>query len=334
MTQDGPDVSERSTGAEITSRLVTLDDIRAAHDRIRPFVMHTPLCAMSQAKILLKAESLQPSGAFKLRAAFNNLLRISHEVNPGGVVAHSSGNHAIAVAYAGSVLGIPVAIVMPEDAPKVKVDWTARLGAEVVIVGRPSSERADRAAAMSAERDWPLVEPYDSLGVVEATATVAVEIFEDLREREGEDLEIFVPCSGGGLVSGVAAAAKLLETGWRVVAVEAEVAANALASRAAGERVTFPADQMSLTIADGLRVQRLGEVNWQHIETYVDEIVTVSEDEIRAAMKSVAREARLVAEPSGAVSVAAAMAGRGSARREAEKRVAVVSGGNVDLGHV
>lgn len=315
----------------VSSRLVTMDEMLAARDRIHPHVVRTPICSMSRTGLLLKPENLQPSGSFKLRAAFNNLLRLPRENRSGGVVAHSSGNHAVAVAYACSTLGIPVAIVMPEDAPRVKIMWTASLGAELIIVGPASRTRAERAYEIARERSWPIIEPYDSIGVVEATSSIAIEIYEDLHKQKDEPLDIYVPSSGGGLVSGIAAVVKLLDTSWRVIAVEPEIAANALASRMAGERVTLPAEQMSLTLADGLRVQRLGEVNWHHIEAFVDEIVTVDEVEIRHAMKIIAEEARLIAEPSGAVSVAAALTGRAASTGDARDRLAVVSGGNVDM---
>lgn len=311
------------------SGLVTLDEIRAAQERIAPFVMRTPLCEMSDSGLSLKAESLQPSGAFKLRGAFNSLLQLDGGVAGRGVVAHSSGNHAIAVAYAASALQMPAVIVMPEDAPRMKLDWTSRLGAEVVIVGPASSERAGRAGEISDERRWPLIEPYDSSWVISATGTAGIEILEQLGARSDDGFDLYAPSSGGGLISGVAAAMKLSGADCRVIAVEPEIAANARASRQAGERVTLESGATSQTIADGLRVQRLGELNWLHIEEHVDEIVTVTDDEICEAMRAVASQARLVAEPSGAASVAAAIVGRGGSR-EPRRRVAVVSGGNVD----
>lgn len=311
------------------NKLVTLDEIAATHERIAPYVMATPLCEMPESRLLVKAESLQPSGAFKLRGAFNSLLQLD-EIGAGcGVVAHSSGNHAVAVAYASSVLKVPAVIVMPDDAPRLKLEWTSRLGAEVVIVGPASSERAQRAIEISENRGWPLVEPYDSNHVISATGTVGIEILEQLGTGTDAGFDLYLPSSGGGLVSGVAAAVKLSGANCRVIAVEPEIAANALASRQAGKRVTLPASKMSQTIADGLRVQCLGELNWMHIEEFVDEIVTVTDDEICHAMRAVAFQARLVTEPSGAASVAAAMACRGGSP-EPGRRVAVISGGNVD----
>jgi threonine dehydratase len=310
--------------------LVGLADIRAAHDRIRPHLARTPMVPMDARGVVLKAESLQPSGAFKLRGAFNTLLQLPARQRERGVVAHSSGNHAIAVAYAGAALGIPTLIVMPHDAPRVKVERTRSLGASVELVGSASDERAARAAELAADEGYRLVAPYDSEAVVAATGTITVEAVEDHPGGPGGLAEIYVPISGGGLAAGVAAAAKGLDPAIRVIGVEPEVAADALASRRAGRIVALPAEQMARTAADGLRVRQVGAVPWPHIEAFVDEIVTVGEDEIRAAVRAVAGEARLVAEPSGATPVAAAIAGRGGRGASPAARVAVLTGGNVD----
>lgn len=310
--------------------LVTLAEIEAARERVRLHVLRTPLVAMSGAGVLLKAESLQPSGAFKLRGAFNTLLQLSAAARARGVVAHSSGNHAIAVAMAARRLGIPATIVMPRNAPAVKLDWTRALGARVELVGPASAERTARAAALARAEGLTSVDPYDSRTVVAATGAIALEILEDLAGRGGGSPELYVPVSGGGLVAGVAAAAKQVDPRVRVIGVEPELAADAFASRQAGQRIELPAEVVSRTLADGLRVQIVGKLPWQHIQAFVDDIVTVSEAEILAAMQRIAFEARLVAEPSGAVSVAAALAGRGSGGAPAARRIAVLSGGNVD----
>jgi threo-3-hydroxy-L-aspartate ammonia-lyase len=309
--------------------LVTLTEIRDAARRIRGLVTRTPLVPMSRAGTLLKAENLQPSGAFKLRGAFNNLLQLSPDERRRGVVAHSSGNHAIAVAMAAGRLGIPATIVMPADAPDVKLAWTRALGATVEVVGPASSERSARAEALATAKGPALVEPYDARPVIAATGTIALEIIEDLAESAGP-LELYVPVSGGGLIAGVAAAAKHLDASIRIIGVEPEVAADALASRRAGTRTRLPAEQMARTLADGMRVQIVGLRPWPHIEAFVDDLVTVSEAEILEAMRRTAFEARLIAEPSGAVAIAAALAGRGSAGCPPGRRVAVLSGGNVD----
>jgi threonine dehydratase len=299
--------------AEGDLTLVTLDEVRSAYALIEPHVVRTPLVTMASARVALKAESLQPSGSFKLRGAYHQLLLLDTEARVRGVVAHSSGNHAVAVAMAAHALGVPATIVMPVDAPEVKRLWTEQLGATVELVGPSSTERSARAAQLAAEGGLTPVEPYDAMAAIAATATIALELHEQI--PSDEPFELYLPISGGGLIAGVATAAKLVaaEMGRsvRIVGVEPELAADALASRRAGERVAMPAQDMSRTLADGLRVQIVGALAWPHIEAYVDDIVAVTEDELCEAMRRCATEARLVAEPSGAVPVAAALAGRG-----------------------
>lgn len=307
--------------------LISLDEIRAAHDRIGPYVVRTPLLPFGQRPgAWLKAEHLQPVGSFKLRGAINSLLLLGDAAR-GGVVAHSSGNHAIAVAHAGAVLGVPVTVVMPVDAPAVKAERTRSLGAVVDVVGKASAERAARAEALSAERGLPLVEPYDSRAVLAATATIAVEVLEDLDARGAGSPVLFVPVSGGGLAGGIATGAKALDPNVRIVAVEPEVAADYVASRMAGERVALPAEQMARTAADGLRVQQVGALPWPHLQAFVDDVATVSEAQIVDAQLALARDAHQLAEPSGAVAAAALLAAGDAAGRGA---VAIVSGGNAE----
>jgi threonine dehydratase len=305
---------------------VDLAEIVAAHDRIRPYVLHTPLVEVGPGGVLVKAESLQVTGAFKLRGAVNTVLQLSPEQRRNGIVAHSSGNHAVAVACAGALLDVRTTVVMPRDAPMVKQQGARSFGADVVLVGPASDERIAAARRIVDERGCTMVEPYDSRTIIAATATISVEILADRPDIR----EVYVPISGGGLAAGVALAAAVLDPDVRVIGVEPELAADALASRRAGEQVSLPSADMSRTAADGLRVQRVGDIPWPYIEAFVDEIVTVSEEEIRQAMRDVARRARLVCEPSGAVAVAAALIGRGSRGVEALQRVAVLSGGNVD----
>jgi threonine dehydratase len=308
--------------------LISLQAIEHARARIAPYVTRTPLVALGADDILLKAESLQPSGAFKLRGAFNALLGLDDSARVRGVVAHSSGNHAIAVAFAARTLGMPATIVMPENAPAGKRQWVQSLGARLEIVGVASSERLARAAALAEAEGLALVEPYDAAPIIEGTGTLGLELLDDC--ATSDPLEIYVPVSGGGLIAGVAAAIKQRRPRVRVIGVEPELAADAGDSFRAGERVTWPAEQVSRTIADGLRVQRVGALPWAHMQAYVDEMVTVSEAEIRATMRLLACQARLVAEPSGAVAVAAARVGRGGRGAPASRRVAIISGGNVD----
>lgn len=312
----------------MTAELIRPDEIAAAAERIRAHILRTPLVPMWAAGVLLKSENLQRPGSFKARGAFNSILTLTPEERAHGVVAHSSGNHAVAVALAGSELGVPVTVVMPEDAPATKVERTRALGARVEVVPSDSEARKLRADELARSEGLSPIEPYDSRAVLAATATIAIEVLDDV--ADGRAPVIYVPISGGGLAGGVAAGAKRTRPDVRVVGVEPEVAADALASRRAGRPVRLPGEQMAGTIADGLRVRQVGALPWQHMEAFVDDIVTVTEDEILDAMRRTALEAGLVAEPSGAVPVAAALAGRGVPRREVGPVVAVLTGGNVD----
>lgn len=310
--------------------LIGPDDISAAADRLRGRVLRTPLVALADSAVLMKAENLQRSGSFKIRGAFNSLLQLGEEDSRRGVVAHSSGNHAIAVAMAGAALGIPVTVVMPEDAPATKIRRTRSAGATVELVAPDSERRQRRACELAEQGALTLVEPYDSDAVLAATATIAVEILEDLPDEDDAPAAIYVAVSGGGLAGGVATGAKLRGGATRVIGVEPEVAADALASWTAGRRVALPAAQMASTMADGLRVQQVGARPWAHLEQYLDDIITVSEAQIRAAMRSIASDACMVAEASGAVSVAGALSHRGRSAAGGRRPVAVLSGGNVD----
>jgi threonine dehydratase len=313
--------SLRAEAAE--PRLITLEDIEAARERISPYVRPTPIVAMNPSGLRLKAENLHPIGAFKLRGAFNALLSLPPEMRAKGVVAHSSGNHAQAVAYAAARLGLRATIVMPGNAPAPKIEGVRREGAEIVAVGAGSTERAEMARKLAAERGVALVPPFDMDEIMCGTGTIGLEILEQAPDVE----TVFAPVSGGGLLGGLAAAIKLSRPATRVVGVEPERASDAYQSFKAGRIVAISAEQAASTLADGLRVQQLGERTWPHIWAFVDDIVTVSEDAMRAAMRRIAAEARLVAEPSGAVSAAGALAHSGDPGRS----VAVLSGGNVDL---
>jgi threonine dehydratase len=277
--------------------------------------------------LYFKPESLQPTGAFKLRGAYNKISSLSPDERRRGVVAHSSGNHAQAVAYAARALGTRAVIVMPKGAPRVKLEATAALGAEVVTVGADSAERARRAEELAAEHGYVPVPPYDDETLIAGQGTIGPEILEDLPGVE----TVLVPVSGGGLISGVAAAIKLSRPGVRVVGVEPELAADARASLRSGRLVEFPAERVRQTVADGLRVQRLGAAPFEHVRAYVDDIVAVSEEEILEAMRRLALRVRLVAEPSGAVTFAAYLFHEDELPAS-RLSVAVVSGGNVEPG--
>ncbi|RKT52256.1 threonine ammonia-lyase [Saccharothrix australiensis] len=299
--------------------LVTLADIRAAAALIAPVVVRTPLLRFDD-RLSVKPENLQPVGAFKIRGAYHALARLSDEARARGVVAYSSGNHAQAVAFAAHAFGVPAVIVLPENAPAVKVAATRSWGAAVELV--PMAERESRAHELVAERGATLIPPFDHPDVIAGQGTVGLEVVADQPDVE----VVLAPVSGGGLISGVAAAVKALRPSARVVGVEPELAADAAASLRAGELVRWPAADRERTLADGLRAEP-SELTFAHLRAHVDEIVTVSEEEIGAAMRRLVRDTRLVVEPSGAVAVAAYL------RRAAEwpaRTVAVVSGGNVD----
>jgi threonine dehydratase len=299
-----------------------LDEVGAAAARIAPFVGQTPIVAMTPTGLKLKAESLHPIGAFKLRGAFNAILMLSDEQRARGVVAHSSGNHAQAVAYAAYRLGVKAAVVMPGAAPRVKLEATRSWGAEVHLVDPAGKERASKCEELARTRGLTVIEPYDSLAIMAGTGTIGLEILaqcEDVRN-------VVVPVSGGGLIGGVAAAIAQSNRDVRVIGVEPEFAADARESFRTGHLARVEPELTQRTIADGLRVPQLGLLPFAHIRKFVYDIVTVSEDRIRDAMRRIAREARLIAEPSGAVSIAGAL----MLGLEPLTTVAVLSGGNVD----
>jgi threonine dehydratase len=311
-------------------RLVTLADIRVAAARIAGEVVRTPLLPQPWAKesrpLWLKPESLQPTGAFKLRGAVNALLALPPEVRARGVVAQSSGNHAQAVAHAARRLGVRATIVMPHGAAEIKIEATRRLGAEVVMV--PPEQRETVPRELAEEHGWAWIPPHDHPDVVAGQGTVGLEIGEDFPGDLADLACVLVPISGGGLSGGVATAIAALSPGTRVVAVEPELAGDAAESLRTGTRVTWSPELTYRTIADGLRTTSVGAVPWEQVRRYVHEIVTVTEDEIRDGVRVLARSARLVAEPSGAVTVAAYLHHPGAL--PAGRTVAIVSGGNVD----
>ena len=306
-------------------------DIEAARRRLQGVALRTPLvpCPRSEqgSALYFKLESLQPTGAFKLRGAYNKISSLSPEDRRRGIVAHSSGNHARAVAYAALALGVKATIVMPRGASLVKLDATEELGAEVVLVGPGSAERSRKAEELAEEQGYVPVPPYDDEVLMAGQGTIGAEILEDLPDVE----TVLVPVSGGGLIGGISAAIKLARPEVRVIGVEPELAADARASLKSGRLVEFPADQVARTVADGLRVQKLGETPFEHIRAFVDDIVAVSEEEILEAMRRLVLRVRLVAEPSGAVTFAAYLFHR-EGLPTSRLTVAVISGGNVEPG--
>jgi threonine dehydratase len=312
----------------MTEKLVSLEEIRAAAARIAHIAVKTSLVRAPfpgvAGEIWLKAESLQPIGAFKIRGAANKILQLTPEEIRRGVITYSSGNHAQGVAYAARAVGAKAVIVMPSNAPAVKRSATLALGAEVVDVGLASSERLAVAEQLVREHGYIVVPPYDDEKVIAGQATCGLEIVEQLPDV---DL-VLSPVSGGGLLGGIAAAVKRLKPAAKVFGVEPALAGDATESFRAGKVVEWPAELTSRTIADGLRTQSVGVRNFAHIQAFVDGILTVTEGEIRAAMRAIVATARLVPEPSGAVA-AAALLFHAAELPPFRRAVAVVSGGNV-----
>ena len=303
--------------------MVTIDDIRAAATRIRAFAVRTPLLpalwADGDRPLWIKPENLQPIGAFKVRGAFNAIGNLDESVRTRGVVAYSSGNHAQAVAYAAAVYGIPAHLIMPRETPVLKVEATRRHGAEVVLCGPGERERV--AVEVQEQTGGVLVPPFDHPDIIAGQGTIGLEIAEDLPSVQS----VLIPVSGGGLASGIGAAIKALCPHARVIGVEPELAADTAEGLAKGHRVDWPIEDRNRTIADGLRSQP-SELTFAHLQKFLDGVITVSESEIRSAVRELAVKAHLVSEPSGAVALAAYRQGRTPLGRT----VMVLSGGNID----
>jgi threonine dehydratase len=309
--------------------MVSISDIREARGRLDGITVRTPLIPLEYEgqTLYLKPENLQPIGAFKLRGAYNKIASLTDEERARGVITYSSGNHAQGVAYAARVLETKAVIVMPRNAPAVKREATAALGAEIVFVGPSGIERQIKAEELAAERGYVIIPPYDDEKIIAGQGTAGLEILEDM-----PDLElVLVPIGGGGLMSGISTAIKSVKPDARVVGVEPEVAADAQASFRAGHIVKLPAEQVLSTCADGLRAQYPGTMTFEHIQRNVDDIVAVSEDEIMQAVKILAQNPKTVAEPSGAVAPAAWLFHR-DLLPASNHTVAVISGGNIDPG--
>ena len=322
---DGPE-------AEAEPGLVGIAAIRAAAEQLRGVALRTPLLAFGppERHEYLKAESLQPIGAFKLRGAYVAIAGLDPAVRARGVITYSSGNHAQGVARAARLLGIPAVVVMPSDAPAIKRDRVAADGAEVVVVGPASEDRRLRAEQLAAERGLAIIPPFDDDRIIAGQGTCGLEIAEDLPDLGA----VLVPVGGGGLAAGVASAVRALRPAARIIGVEPELAADARDSFRAGRIVAWPAEQVGRTISDGTRTQSIGRRNLTHLLANLDDIVTVSEAEIEAAVRLAAEECRLVVEPSGALAIAALRfrsAEAGLTGLEGSL-VAIVSGGNVDPG--
>jgi threonine dehydratase len=310
--------------------MVSLDDICKAQSRLHGIAARTRLIEMNHEqslvpRLLLKPENQQPIGAFKLRGAYNKIASLLDKDRNRGVITYSSGNHAQGVAYAARALGVKAIIVMPDNAPAIKREATAALGAQIVFVGPDSTERQAKAEELATKHGYVIVPPFNDEQIIAGQGTIGLEILEELHEVE----TVLAPVGGGGLISGVATAMKLSKPSIKIIGVEPELAADAQASLRAGKIIQFPASEASRTIADGLRTQSIGSINFEHIRRYVDDIVTVSEDEIREAVKLLSANPNTVAEPSGAVAVAGFLFRRNQLPKT-KINVAIISGGNID----
>ena len=308
--------------APVSTSLVSLGDVRAAAARIGGVARRTPLIDVGgihgEPAFTVKCENMQPTGAFKIRGAYNMLAQLSPDARTGGVITYSSGNHGQAVARAAQLLGVRAVVVMPETASRVKVLGAQRLGAEVLFAGTTVLDRKSRAQSEAAARRLTMVPPFDHPWIIAGQGTCGLEIV----EQRPSVTTVYVPIGGGGLISGVAVAVKALRPNVRVVGVEPADAAKMTASLAAGHPVTLP---KTASIADGLISVRPGDLTFAHVQALVDDVLTVDDGEIAAAVKWLFDNANVVAEPSGAASVAAVLRDRSAD----EDVVAVLSGGNV-----
>lgn len=318
---------------------VTLDEIHEAEKRIAGVAVRTSLVKLDKERaraagfaidedspaIWIKAENEQPIGSFKLRGAYNKVASLSEECLKRGVITYSSGNHAQGVAYAARAKGVKAVIVMPNTSPKLKQKKTAELGGEVVLVGPASKERRQKAEELEAEHGYSMVPPYDDRTIIAGAATCALEILE---QRPSVGL-ILAPVGGGGLLSGTAAGAKLTSPGVKVFGVEPELAADAKKTFETGVLVELPIEETSRTIADGLRTQSLGDINFAHVLKFADGFITVTEEEIRTATRLLLLASEIVPEPSGVVALAGALYHWRELPRVDEIAV-ILSGGNLD----
>lgn len=311
-----------------SSLAASFDDVRAAAARLRGIAHRTPVVTArtlderTGATVFLKAENLQRIGAFKFRGAYNKIAQLNLEQKRAGVVAFSSGNHAQGVAHAAQLLGVPATIVMPSDAPAAKLAATRGYGAEVVLYDRERMNRAALAASIAAEKNAVLVPPYDDPAIIAGQGTVALELIED-----AGPLDVLLVClGGGGLMAGCCLAATALSPGVRIYGVEPEAGDDWVRSWRENRIVSIPVPK---TIADGQQTQAPGELTWPIVRSLAAGIVTVTDDEIRSAMRFAFERLKLVLEPSGASALAALLSGKVDDIRGARVGI-TLSGGNVD----
>jgi threonine dehydratase len=307
---------------------LSIDDVRAAAERLRGRVRRTPvlvveaLDAATGFSVYLKCENLQRAGSFKIRGALNKLLTLSDAERARGVVAFSSGNHAQGVALAARIVGTSATICMPTDAPALKLEATRGYGAEVVLYDRQKDDREAIARRIATESGRVLVPPFDDYAIMAGQGTAALELFEEVRSLDA----LLTPVGGGGLMAGCSTVAKALSPRTAVIGVEADTANDTYLSFRKGERVSIPPPP---TIADGIRLTTPGALTFPILKENLTDVALVSDEEILAAMRCLATEAHIVVEPTGAVPAAAVLSGRLSLPKGAKIGV-VLSGGNVD----
>jgi threo-3-hydroxy-L-aspartate ammonia-lyase len=306
--------------------MITLTDIQTARGRLRGIARHTPLLPSAHyPDVYFKPENLQPIGSFKLRGAFNRIAALPPDERTGGVIAYSSGNHAQAVAWSARHFGIKAVIVMPRDAPAIKIEQTRAYGGEVVLYDPLTEKREEIAAQLMQGERYTLVPPFNDPFVIAGQGTIGAEIYDDLPDVE----LVLVPIGGGGLISGVATALKTLRPSVKIIGVEPVLADDARQSLQQGRIIEITAAQTARTIADGVRTLAIGAHTFAHMQEYVDGIVTVSEDEIRAAARHLILNEKLVVEPTGALPLAAWLHHRAELP-QARRVVLIISGGSVD----
>lgn len=308
--------------------MITIEDIKQAQENLKGIVRKTPLFYSSTfskecgCEVYLKCENKQKTGAFKLRGAYNKICSLTEEEKNNGVVASSAGNHAQGVAYAATAFGIKSTIVMPVTAPVAKVQATKNYGAEVIQYGEVYDECYSKAVEVQKETGATFVHPFNDDKVIAGQGTISLEILEEIPDAD----IMVVPIGGGGLISGMAVAAKAMNPDIKIIGVQAEIIASSKISLIKNEIVTLPGVK---SLADGISVKTPGDNTFKYMKKYVDEIVTVTEDEIAYGIFSMMERNKLVAEGAGAVSVAALLAGK--IKAEGKKVVALVSGGNIDI---
>ena len=312
----------------MSNKTVTFSDVQSAAARLAGQAHRTPVVTsrtfdqIAGCRVFFKCENLQRAGAFKFRGAYNALSQLTPEQRARGVVAFSSGNHAQGLALAAKVLGIPATVVMPSDAPQIKVDATRDYGAEIVFYDRITGDREAIARQLATERGLTIIPPFDHPHIIAGQGTAALELFQDVPDLD----YLLTPVGGGGLIAGCATAAKAMRPSVHVIGVETEPANDAWQSLRTGKRVTIPVPD---TIADGIRTTCLGAITFEIMQKLVDDIALVADADVIEAMRFMLFRMKLLAEPTGAVPVAALMARKVPA--VSGKRVGViVSGGNAD----